>query len=158
MKGPKPVCTSARKKTNQSSPRRLAADGPARRPGGAGTGGAGTLGACLRAAAPLLMTRLRDNVDAVEAAPPPLRSVPRRRSSARRLRRLRGAEHDHRLARLVFGRKANLVARELERDAVRPAVRREVQRVPIDRDLAAADAEEAAEIDDGRPHLPGLID
>ena len=34
----------------------------------------------------------------------------------------------------------------------------EMQRVPVDHDLAAADAEKAAEIDHGGAHLPGAID
>ena len=38
------------------------------------------------------------------------------------------------------------------------AIRIEVQCIPVDRDLAAADTEEAAEIDDGRAHTPGAID
>ena len=33
-----------------------------------------------------------------------------------------------------------------------------MQRIPVDRDLAASDTEEAAEIDDGRAHTPRAID
>src|SRR5215211_1883081 len=69
-----------------------------------------------------------------------------------------GAEHDQRPAVLVFRRGAHLLAREVQRDpVVLAAGRREVQRVPVDRDLAVADAEEAAEVDHGRPHLPVAI-
>ena len=69
------------------------------------------------------------------------------------------AEDDHGLALLVFRRGFHLVAGEFERDrAPRLARRREMQRIPVDRDLAAADAEEAAEIDDGGAHLTGAVD
>ena len=40
----------------------------------------------------------------------------------------------------------DLIARQIERDAVEAA---EPHRIPVDRDLAAADAEKAAEVDDG---------
>ena len=69
------------------------------------------------------------------------------------------AEDDHRLAVLVFGRGFDLVAGQFERDPLAGfAGLRKMQRVPVDRDLAAADAEEAAEIDDGGAHLAGAVD
>src|SRR5262249_20222769 len=56
----------------------------------------------------------------------------------------RRAKHDDRLAGLVSGRGLHLIASQVDSDAVEAA---ESDRVPIDGDLAAADTEEAAEID-----------
>src|SRR5262249_9718740 len=69
-----------------------------------------------------------------------------------------GADHDQRPAVAGFGRGPALAARQIERDAVIPAAGwREAQRAPVDRDLAVPDAEKAAEVDDGRAHLPAPV-
>src|SRR3954468_24531094 len=69
--------------------------------------------------------------------------------------RPRRAEHDQRLAALVLRRDPDLIAGELQRD---PACGPEFQPAPIDRDLARADAEEPAEVDDGGADMPVLAD
>src|SRR5262245_421600 len=61
----------------------------------------------------------------------------------------RCTDHHQRLAALVLRRQTHLVAVELERDHARLALGCENKRVPIDGDLARADAEESAEVDDG---------
>ncbi|HVJ42914.1 MAG TPA: hypothetical protein VM639_15525 [Dongiaceae bacterium] len=48
--------------------------------------------------------------------------------------------------------------RQIGDDLVHAAVRRKVQDAPVDCDFSRADAEEAAEIDDGGPHQPGMVD
>ena len=65
------------------------------------------------------------------------------------------SEYDDRLALLVFRRGLDLIAGQFEGDAVVLILRGgKSQRIPIDRDLAAADAEEAAEIDDRGARRP----
>src|SRR5580692_6303228 len=151
--GPKPVCTSATKKMNQSRPRRLRADGrsgglflPGCRPGG----GAGS------SAIPSRRSRL---------------SPKRRGGSADRIhlrhcclfgQRFEFAERaqdDHRPAVLIFRGRLDLVASQFKGDSlVRLARLRKMQRVPVHGDLAAADAEEPSEIDNRGAHLTGAVD
>ena len=69
------------------------------------------------------------------------------------------AKHDDGLAILIFGRGFDLVAGQFEGDRLFGlAGRRKMQRVPIHRDLAAADAEKAAEVDDGGADLAAAVD
>src|SRR5215475_15117727 len=64
------------------------------------------------------------------------------------------ADHHHWLTALIFRRQSHLVAGEVERDRPGWLPRRgEIQRAPIDRDLARADAEKPAEVDDRRVNL-----
>ncbi len=71
----------------------------------------------------------------------------------------RRAEHHDRRIFLVFRRRLYLVLGQFKRDAFAlVGDLSEMQRVPVDDDFPAADAEEAAEIDHGRAHLPGAID
>src|ERR1043165_6973859 len=139
MNGPNPVCTSARKKMNQSSPRRLRAD------------------ACGGSLAPAC-GGTKDSAGFARGWPPSSTGPPiprgwayrlflRLPSSIRqRLQSARRAEHDDGLFLLVFGRGFHLIARELRRNEIgRAAI--EVQRVPIDSNLAAADPEKTPEID-----------
>src|SRR5262249_18360483 len=72
---------------------------------------------------------------------------------------VRRAEHYQSLAVLVFRCGVDLIARQVQRDAVVLAAGRgERQGIPVDGDPAIADAEKAAEVDDGRAHLSGAID
>src|SRR2546423_4855894 len=124
MKGPKPVCTSARKKMNQSSPRWLCRDG-----GGLATTGSGS-GTILPSAERL---RRSPSSRAIEwngrATSSRLLSVvefPGLQAAGR-------AEHDDRRILLVFGRSADLVLGQLQRDAVTlVGDRAESQRAPVD--------------------------
>src|SRR5580704_13034058 len=71
----------------------------------------------------------------------------------------RGAQDDGRLALLVFRGGLHLIAREFEDDAVPLAgCGNEMQRLPVDGDLAIADAEKPAEVDDGGAHPAFAID
>src|SRR5215831_16413936 len=64
------------------------------------------------------------------------------------------ADHHHWLTALIFRRQSHLVAGEVERDRPGWLPRRgEIQRAPIDRDLARADAEKPAEVDNRRVNL-----
>src|SRR5262245_32950325 len=65
----------------------------------------------------------------------------------------RCADHHHRLAPLVFRRQSHLVAGEVQGDRPGLSCRGEIQRTPVDGDLARADAEKPAEVDDGRVNL-----
>src|SRR6266436_6063833 len=70
-----------------------------------------------------------------------------------------GAKHHDRRILLVFRRRRHLFLGQLERDAVALVGNApEMQRVPVDHDFPAADAEKTAEIDDGRAHRSGPID
>src|ERR1043166_3755494 len=69
-----------------------------------------------------------------------------------------GPQYHHRLAWAVFWGGFDLIAREIEDDALRLVVRREMQRPPVDHHLAAADAPESAQVDHGGAHRGGLID
>src|SRR5262245_28059570 len=65
----------------------------------------------------------------------------------------RRADHHDRFAALIFRRQPHRVAGEVERDRPGLSCRGEIQRAPIDRDLARTDAEKPAEVDDGRVDL-----
>src|SRR5688500_242466 len=67
------------------------------------------------------------------------------------------AQDEDRFAFLIFRRGAHLLARHFENDAIALLNWCETQRLPIDCDLSAADAEEPAEIDDRGARLPALI-
>src|SRR3954452_5728913 len=66
-------------------------------------------------------------------------------------------QHDNRLLVLVFRRSLHLITRESQRNEITLAVSK-VQRVPVDRDLAAADAKKAAEIDNSGSYAPLTVD
>src|SRR6266516_7331629 len=68
------------------------------------------------------------------------------------------AEHDNGLAGLIFGSRADLIAGQIEADAISLIGRRKMQRAPINYDLSAAHAEKTAEIDHSSTHLPALVD
>ena len=68
------------------------------------------------------------------------------------------AEHDNGLAGLIFGSRADLIAGQIEADAISLIGRRKMQRPPIDYDLSAAHAEKPAEIDHSGTHLPAFVD
>src|SRR5262245_6844596 len=117
---------SATKKVNQSRPRRLLCDGP----------------------------------------PITSRAVPacRSRTYARPSRRLLvygwrrtspivDLAHEHRLARPVLRRQPQLLPGHVEDHALALVENLEPEHRPFDRDPTGADAEEAAELDHGRPHL-----
>src|SRR5262249_6907815 len=70
----------------------------------------------------------------------------------------RRTDYHHGLAALVFRRQPHLIAGEVDADRARLSGRREIERAPIDRDLADADAEKAAEVDDGGAHLSVAAD
>src|SRR5882724_383428 len=148
MKGPKPVCTSARKKTNQSSPRWLCCDGG----GLAGTGSGTTVplaGRLRRSSSSLAITW---NGRATRSLLPLVIEFPGLQAAG-------GAEHDHRRIFLVFGRLAHLLLGQLQRDAVALVGNgAKTQRTPVDDDLAAADTEETAEIDHRRADHPVAAD
>src|SRR5882724_5283664 len=149
MKGPNPVCTSARKKMNQSRPRRLWREHIARVVTSAD---AATSSSRSRRISSLRSSECDELANGIM-----VRSL-----SGLKLQwfqAARRAEHHDRLILLVFGRRGHLVLRQFERDAVALAGdAAKMQRAPVDRDLTAADAEEAAEIDDGRAHRCTPID
>src|SRR4051812_6100513 len=102
MNGPNPVCTSARKKMNQSRPRRLWRDGD----GGlrAGSDGGGSW------PPPLAWWRRSSSI--LGCLDERANSLPLSKSSAGELQRLqaaRGAEHHDRRVFLVFGRRSHLL-------------------------------------------------
>src|SRR5579875_773975 len=136
MNGPNPVWMLAMKKLKPSRPRRLRADG-------AGSGRLLAFGPRFAKTCTSRYPRLF--VQPVFAA-------------RHRLRTARGAQHHHGLPLLVFRRRFELIACQVEGDAFGLSGRREVERVPIDRDLAAADAEKTAEIDDCGARHSGLVD
>src|ERR1700732_4587214 len=69
-----------------------------------------------------------------------------------------GGDHDEWSPIFVFWGRLHLVSREIERDAVVLRGRKVVERVPIDRDLAVTDPQEAPKVDDRSTHLPAPID
>src|SRR5947199_4406326 len=73
-----------------------------------------------------------------------------------RSRGAQGAYHDDGLAAAIFGRCLQLITREVDRDLLVLSGGGEVQRTPIDHDLAAADPEKSSEIDDGGTRLRPL--
>src|SRR5713101_2577791 len=100
MKGPNPVCTSARKNANQSSPRVLAREGGAGGSTGAGSGGGGA-SAALPFSTPCASSRPRRRGEGAAVS-----LHLRHHRDARRQR----AQHHDRLSVLVFGRRAHLIA------------------------------------------------
>jgi hypothetical protein len=58
-------------------------------------------------------------------------------------------DHDDWSPIFVFWGRLQLISREIERDAVVVRGRKVVERVPIDRDLAVTDPQEAPKVDDG---------
>src|SRR5262245_28030355 len=149
MKGPKPVCTSARKKMNQSSPCWLCGDGGGRT--GTGSGTTLPLAGRLRRSSPSFA--IKWNEFATRSQLPLVVEFPGLQTAG-------GAEHDHRLILLVFGRLAHLLLGQFQRDTVLLVFNgTEVERTPIDNDLAAADAEETTEIDHrGADHAVAVDD
>ncbi|MEA3022757.1 MAG: hypothetical protein QOK01_1609 [Alphaproteobacteria bacterium] len=82
-----------------------------------------------------------------------------RRHGRRRLPAPQGTEDRDRASLLEFRSRLDLVLGQLDGDDVLLAiVAQEFEHRPIDRDLAAADAQESAEIDDGRARLAVAID
>src|SRR3984893_19305234 len=70
-----------------------------------------------------------------------------------------GAKHHNGGGFLVFRCSTHLILCQFKRDAVALAGdASEMQRIPVDHDFPAADAEKAAEIDHGRAHRTGTID
>jgi hypothetical protein len=70
-----------------------------------------------------------------------------------------GPQQDHRLAVVVFGPGLHLIAREFEGDVAGLVTGpRKAQRSPVHGDLAAADTEKTAEVDDRRVDLPDSIE
>src|SRR5450631_1355561 len=145
MNGPNPVWTSARKKMNQSRPRRLWRDGDGARASGSGGGdgspspplGRWSIGGLVERANRLLLQM----------------SGGEWQQGARR------AEHHDRRVFLIFRRRLYLVLGQFKRDAFAlVGDLSEMQRVPVDDDFPAADAKKAAEIDHGRAYVPGAID
>src|SRR5438105_2013611 len=143
MKGPKPVCTSARKKINQSSPCWLCRDG-----GGlaTGTGSGSTFPAPGRPRRSPSSAGINWNGRATNRLLPLVIEFPGLQTAGR-------AEHDHRSIFLVFGRLAHLFLGQLQRDAVAlVGDAAKTKGAPVDHDLTAADTEEAAEIDHRGAH------
>src|SRR5262245_53242887 len=148
MKGPKPVCTSARKKMNQSSPRWLCGDGGGR----TGTGSGATLPLAGRLRRSSSSLAIKWNERATRSLLPLMIEFPGLKTAGR-------AEHDHLRILLVFGRLAHLFFGQFQRDAVAlVGDGAETKRAPVDDDLAAADTEEATEVDHRGAHRSAAID
>src|ERR1700733_174422 len=152
MNGPNPVWTSARKKMNQSRPRRLwrdgAGNGDEARVSGAG-GGDGSPSPPVGRWSIRWIGRLGERAN----------SLLLQMSGGERQQGARRAEHHDRRVFLVFGRRLYLVLGQFKRDAFALVGDLwEMQRGPVKDDFPAADAEKAAEIDHGRAHLTGAID
>ncbi len=62
------------------------------------------------------------------------------------------------VAGLIFKNRSDLIAGQVEGDAIALIGGRKMQRHPVDDDPSVPHAEKAAEIDDGGPYLPALID
>src|SRR6185436_1743029 len=143
-----PVCTSATKKTNQSSPRWLGRDGC----GWSSLVGAGATGPDGEASGPgsgVLRPIWRAWMVTQDA--PQMRSIGRQRG--------RGTQNDNGALALVFRWSLHLFARQVDDDDIALSfVRFEVQGVPVDGNLAAADTEEPAEVDDGGTGTAGPVD
>src|SRR5262245_28541121 len=148
MKGPKPVCTSARKKMNQSSPRWLCGDGGGR----TGTGSGATLPLAGRLRRSSSSLAIKWNERATRSLLPLMIEFPGLQTAG-------GAKHDHRRVLLVLRRLAHLVLGQFQRDAVAlVGDGAETKRPPVDDDLAAADTEEAAEVDHRGAYRAAAID
>src|SRR5215831_5743012 len=136
---------------NQSSPRRLCFEGCGF------SGGDGTSTIFLLPIAPPLrspsspLLKLNGCATRIYPSSHLMLFVQRRQVAGR-------AEHDDRRVLLVFRRGCHLRLAQFQRDAVALVVDPpEMQRVPVDHNLAAADAEEAAEVDDGGAHRAGAV-
>src|SRR5262245_57922958 len=77
-------------------------------------------------------------------------------SGRERRRKLRTQHHDRR-ALLVFGCQPQTIAAQIHADAIGLAARLEAQGAPVDGDLATADPEKAAEIDNSGANLAVAI-
>lgn len=73
-------------------------------------------------------------------------------------RRARPSHDNDRFALLENRRGLQLISRQIGDQLVHTAIRRKMEHAPIDSDFSRADSEEAAEIDNGRPHHAGRID
>src|SRR5882724_6614352 len=155
MNGPKPVCTSARKKMNQSSPRKLWRDGV---DAGGSASGSGTGGATFSVS--IGRPRRSRSIRSIECRDERANRIsPPLRTKLQGLQTARCAEHDDRRILLVFRRRPHLLLGQFERDAVAlVADAPETQRIPVDHDFPAAYAQKTAEIDDGCTDLAGAID
>src|SRR5712671_722133 len=155
MKGPKPVCTSARKKMNQSSPRKLWRDGV---DAGGSASGSGAGGATFSVS--IGRSRRSRSIRSIECRDERANRIsPPLRTKLQGLQTARCAEHDDRRILLVFRRRPHLLLGQFERDAVAlVADAPEPQCIPVDHDFPAAYAQKTAEIDDGCAHLAGAID
>src|ERR1700691_5282980 len=152
MNGPNPVWTSARKKMNQSRPRRLwrdgAGNGDEARVSGSG-GGDGLQSPPVGRWSIQWIGRLGERAN----------SLLLQMSGGEWQQGARRTEHHDRRVFLVFGRRLYLVLGQFKRDAFAlVGDLSEMQRVPVHDDFPAADAEKAAEINHGRAHLAGAID
>src|SRR6266567_7414365 len=67
-------------------------------------------------------------------------------------------QHDHGLASLIFRSRSDLIAGQIECDAISLIGGRKMQRLPVDHDPSGAHAEKTAEIDHGSQYLSALID
>src|SRR6266699_401212 len=67
-------------------------------------------------------------------------------------------QHDHGLASLIFRSRSDLIAGQIEGDAISLIGGRKMQRLPVDHDPSGAHAEKTAEIDHGSQYLSALID
>src|ERR1700722_5411821 len=155
MKGPNPVCTSARKKMNQSRPRWLSRDGVGGVSGLRASGPEDAAGSPPRPVVPPRWSSIVSGDGLDERTNSLLLQILR----AEWLQAARGAEHHDRRILLIFGRCVHLILGQFERDGVAlVGDAAEMQRVPVDDDLSAANAEKATEIDNGRANSSGAID
>src|SRR5271166_555421 len=81
-----------------------------------------------------------------------------RRAGLGQRRRRRSAQDDDWLAVFVLESSLHLGRREVHHDAIGLFPGPETQNTPVDRNLAAPDAEETAEIDHRGTHLTGTVD
>src|SRR5713226_9658198 len=141
MNGPKPVCTLAMKKLNQSSPWRLLDEGAGARSAAASLASYASLQSMVRHVSPVTRT-------------PTPASLVRLVASGARCRR-------HPAPRQAFSRRTQVPpSPDLASSpgSLRSASRwGEMQRVRIDGDLPAAHAEEAPEVDDGGARLARAV-
>src|SRR5262249_15067685 len=69
-----------------------------------------------------------------------------------------GCQNDHRLAGLIFGSRSDLIAGQIESNAVALIGGCKMQRYPANDDPSIPHAEKTTEIDHGGAYLPPLID
>src|SRR3954467_2437562 len=113
MNGPNPVCTSARKKMNQSRPRKLWRDGVGVRATGSDTNGATlsvSIGRSRRPSSIRSIECLDEGADRI--------SLPPLRTQLQRLQATPCAEHNDGCILLVFRRSNHLILGQFKRDAV----------------------------------------